>query len=708
MVLCGLVAVGASSMAGPAEGQERGDTLRRDTIPADTIPADSAAIPTFVLEGLQVSVARPSATGGGTSAVSISLDTVGIRPAPTLESLLRDMPLIQIRRNSRGEAQPALRGGEDRQISVLMDGVPLTMGWDARTDLSIIPLTAARTVRIVRGLSSVLMGPNVLGGAVEVDIASGPDFLPAPPLFTGSLGVDHTGATRAQAAAGARVEGSSGSWDVRGGLGFRNTDGFVLPGGVLDDPGLQPRFLTADEDTRLNSDSRRIDGFLSARYQRDSGAWMSLVGTGVQLERGVAPEAHVDEPRLWRYPDQRRLVAALAAGTGFRDTALGRGDLEMSLGLDLGRTDIDAFASEDYQEVVETERGEDRTLTLRTIGDLAISDRTDARAALTLGQVVHDEIIDGGPATTYEQRLWSLGGEWERRFDSFLGVTGLSGTRLTLGATVDGSDTPRSGDKPPLERLWDWGARAGVSTLAGANVLLHGSLSRRTRFPALRELYSGALGRFEPNPTLRPEKMTAAEIGFTVNRAGSSPEVGGADLQVVAFVQRLSDGIVRTSVVDTLGNRKFQRVNQDQVRSVGLEVMASGALGPLSLSGDLTLQRVRGRNPDGSEVELEYEPAVSGKLTAQLPLFAEFVGVAGATYVGEQLCENPEIGGLDSFDSAPRFDLGLLRRFTLGGARAFRSLDASLRVDNVGDAGVFDQCGLPQPGRTFSLEFSVS
>ena len=149
-------------------------------------------------------------------------------------------------------------------------------------------------------------------------------------------------------------------------------------------------------------------------------------------------------------------------------------------------------------------------------------------------------------------------------------------------------------------------------------------------------------------------------------------------------------------------------MNQDQVRSRGVEVLAAGALGPLSLSGDITWQRVRGLEPDGSEVRLEYEPSVAGKLTAQLPLFAEVVGVAGVNYVGEQLCQNPEAGGLEPFSSSPRFDLGILRRFILGGGRAIRALDASVRMDNVGDAGVFDQCGLPQPGRTFSLEFSVS
>ena len=34
-----------------------------------------------------------------------------------MDQVLRAMPLIQIRQNSRGEMQPALRGSEDRQIA---------------------------------------------------------------------------------------------------------------------------------------------------------------------------------------------------------------------------------------------------------------------------------------------------------------------------------------------------------------------------------------------------------------------------------------------------------------------------------------------------------------------------------------------------------------------------------------------------------------
>lgn len=666
--------------------------------PSDTVTTDSVA--RYDLQGITIDVPRPTTTVGGSSTVDIELDSVPLRPAPTLEEALRAMPLITIRTNSRGEAQPALRGAEDRQVAVLVDGVPLTLGWDARTDLSVIPLTAARRIRLVRGLSTILHGPNVLGGAVEIDIARGSEGYERPQPLTVELGMDQTGGTSLAGTGGTLVETDDGTWELRAGAGFQDQNGTPLPDD-LGAPDLERRFLTEDGEIRLNSDVQRIDAFASARYRSDAGPWLSAVGSGFQSERGVPPEAHVQEPRLWRYPYQSRTIMALSGGTGFHETALGMADLEAAVGLDLGRTEIDAFASEAFDQVVDTERGEDRTLTLRLMGDAGVRERTDLRAALTFADVDHDEVIGGGPEVSYSQRLWSLGAEVEQRFDGFLDIPGLGTTRVTLGAAADGADTPESGDKPALDRLWDWGARLGLSSLStGESVSYHASISRRTRFPALRELYSGALGRFDPNPDLGPEVLIAGEAGATFEgRSGS--------VQVVGFHQRLQDGIVRETVETPEGSR-FRRVNQEAVHGTGVELLANARFRGTLLSGDLTLQDVTGWNPEGSAVDLEYEPAFMAKLGVQREALWDVVASADLSVVGSQLCQNPEIGGLESFDTSPRIDLGLRRILRLPGLGDSATGELSLSVSNVGDAAIFDQCGLPQPGRMLSVRVRLS
>ena len=146
---------------------------------------DTTTVETVRIRGVVVEVPRPATTTGGTSAVQITLDSIAIAAAPTAEELLRRMPMLQIRANSRGEAQPDLRGAEDRQIAILLDGIPITVGWDHRTDVSIIPITSVRQFTMLRGLSSMLHGPNVLGGALEFDVVRGSSFQAPPPPVTG-------------------------------------------------------------------------------------------------------------------------------------------------------------------------------------------------------------------------------------------------------------------------------------------------------------------------------------------------------------------------------------------------------------------------------------------------------------------------------------------------------------------------------------------
>ena len=657
--------------------------------PPDTIPPDSVRL----LSGITVSVARPALTSGGSSAVVIELDSLGIVPASSMDQLLRAMPLIQIRTNSRGETQPALRGAGSRQIAILMDGVPLTLGWDHRTDMSIIPLTAARKVTLVRGLSSVLYGPNTVGGVVEVDVARAEGRVTSVDPVAFGFALDETGGTNVSVTGGHLVDDRDSQWVFRGGVGFEDRRGFPIATDAADEPGIRTRYLSADA-IRLNSDSRRADGFFMARYRADEGGWLSLSASGYDVERGVPPEAHQDSPRLWRYPEQRRVIAAITGGTGQRDTRAGSGDLEASFGVDIGSTLIEQFASEAYQTVDETEASDDRVLTARLLGDHSLGAHAQLRASATYADIWHDEVLTVGGANSYRQRLWSLGVETEWK----LGASDL--TSLTFGAALEGADTPESGNKPPIAQIADYGLRVGVTSLVADGVLVHGGVSRRSRFPSLRELYSGALGRFEANPDLRPETLLGSELGFT-----ATGSVG--EMQLVGFRHRLHDGIVRTTIVGGDGISRFRRVNQDEVRSLGLELLLVGDFGATTLTGDVTVQDVRGRDAGGNEVLLEYQPAIVGRLGIDFPLPASFRGGGGLRFVGEQRCENPEIGGLQRLASSRTVDLSLRRIFNLGRDGPLRHVDASASLRNATDAVVFDQCGLPQPGRLFQIQFRI-
>lgn len=674
--LAGSLCTAFAALATPLAGSAAQDT--------------TSAIP---LPGVRVVVPRPSATTGGASAITVSLDSAGVVAAPTAEELLRRIPVLQLRTNSRGEVQPNLRGAEDRQIAVLVDGIPLTLGWDHRTDLSIVPLTAVRRMTLLRELSSVLHGPNVLGGAIELDVVRGPAGLLAAPALVGAISVDQEGGVSAGATSGAKLERDFSFWLLRAGAGFRKRPGVALPRAALSDRNLSAGLLADSDGRRLNSDRQQVDGFVAARYQGIGGAWVSSLVSAFEADRGVPPEAHVDDPRLWRYPSQSRLFATVSGGTGERDTSLGEAEVEANLGFDYSSMRISEYETPAYRSVSGGETGTTTTLTGRFGGEHVFGNgMVELGLAATFARVGQREAPHEGPHLDYLQHLWSVGGELRVG-----GGPSGSSMQWTAGVALDGARTPKSGDKPRLGALSAWAFRTGFTrTSAGGRVLYHASVSRRDRFPSLRELYSGALGRFVPNPFLRPERLVAGEAGATVS-------LGSGEFQLTAFNHRFAGGIGRSTLPTPMGT-KFVRVNHEDVRSIGIELVIAGRAGAFSYGGDLTLQRVRvwdSSTADGHH-RAEYEPAVSGMVN---------VGVVGPwrmalnsifRFRGPQYCQSVQTAGLEALSSSATVDVEARRVFTTGAGRV---LDGTIALANAGDSMVLDQCGLPQPGRTVRIQF---
>lgn len=660
--------------AAPLAAQQR-DTLRTDTM-------------VFRIEEMVVQARRPVTTVGGASAIEVTVDSLALPPAPTVEEVLRELPSVHVRTNSRGEAEISVRGSESRQVAVLVDGVPITLGWDARTDVSVLPAAAPQEINLVRGLSSILHGPNVLGGVVEMSVARGFSF-PSRATAQVSAGLDGVGGYGTTASASVPVETSGGKWLFRGGAGFRDSPGAPLASHVVEP-------VPGDDGLRLNTDTRSVDGFVAARYARDAGGWFTFSASTFKAERGIAAELDAEEPRLWRYPNIDRTIAVVSAGSGDRETPFGRGDVEVSVGLDRGSTEINSFSTRAYDVVDGTEIGDARTTTVRVLADHTLGPRGDLRAAFTWADI-HQDVTEDGDASEYQQRLTSVGAEtvW-RLYESQGGA--LRALRLSFGGALDQGKTPLTGGRPSLGPIDDWGARVGMTALVGdGNTLFHAGMSRRGRFPSLRESYSEALNRFEPNPDLRPERLVALEAGVTT-------KVGHGELQLVGFRHQLSGAIRRI----TLPDRKRMRVNSDELNSSGVEVLFSQAMGPFRYGGDLTLQAVELVDPaNASSTEPENLPERSGSAFVSFPLVAGLSATTEARYTGRQFCQHPDTGADVELDGGAWINADVGRSWNVSPSRggAFSRVEARVGVDNLADTALYDQCGLPRPGRL--LRFQV-
>ncbi len=648
-------------------------------------PADTASVE---VEGVTIFGTRPLTTRGGSSAIRAVLDSLPIPAAGSLEQVLRSLPALHVRTNSRGEAELSVRGSESRQVAVLLDGVPLTLSWDGRTDVSVIPVGALQQVTLVRGLSTLLSGPNVLGGAIEFESGAA-GGRPDPSSFQVRSGADQVGAFGASATITAPRATPGGVLTLRAGIGHRDAPGVPLARGVVEP--------IPSDDLRINTDLTETDGFASARFDRGDGGWVSLAGSAFRAERGIAAELGVDGPRFWRYPYVARSLTVLSGGSGVRRAPWGGvSSLRASFGLDVGRTEIDAFDSRTYENLVSEEDGDQRTLSMRILGTQTFGRRADLRLGVTSGDLTYDEHLQPGSTSRYRHRLWSVAGESMVRLP-FAAGGGLDEIDLSLGGAFDRSTNPLAGGKTALGPRNEWGGRAGVSALlADGAVTMHASTSRRARFPSLRELYSGALGKFDPNPDLVPEKLVATEAGVTLRGPSGT-------LQLVGYRQRLSDAVVRIKV-----GSLYRRVNQEGIRSTGVELLGSRTIGWLTLGGNLVAQSVELLDPSAALEHPENLPEVSGGLHVEMSLPHRLALGAGTRYIGEQFAIDPNSGDLATLPARARVDADLGHTWSFGpGPGGVSTLHARIAAENLTDEAIYDAFGLPEPGRTIRLELRL-
>ncbi|MGQ0639221.1 MAG: TonB-dependent receptor plug domain-containing protein [Gemmatimonadaceae bacterium] len=663
-----------------ALSQARADSARRDTTATK-------------LKAISVTATRAAGLVGGASAVIVTPTELRSSPAPLLEQALREAPFVHVRQNSRGEMELSVRGSDSRQAAVMLDGVPMTLGWDHRADPSLIPVTGSQSLVIVRGLGSLLNGPNTLGGTIEVAHTDAVVETSGGNWWLGG-GIDENAAV-VSTLGGARrfADVAGGSLSLQGGVGYRKRDGFTLPNGAADS--------SSDDGLRTNSDLRHKDGFALVRWSNAMRRSVGLTLSAFDAERGVPPEEHIAAPRLWRYPYSRRAVAALSLSSGAFTTPFGLGTFDVGLGYNAGKLKIESFSDRTYTSITGEELGYERTWTQRARLSHSLG-RATLKAALTLADVRYEETLAPDPAVNYRQQLWSTGAEIEAPLGDRTTISG--------GVVYDRSSTPETGGRASQEPLDNIGWRAGLSRDFSDMWRAHASVSQRARFPALRELYSGALNRFMPNPDLKPETLLGFETGLIMNAASATTS---STVQLIGFRHNLEDAVVRITLPPP--DRRFRRINRDRLESSGVELLAGFVFGTdraraVTLHGDALLQNItiRDQTVAGEPTRhAENNPETRGTIELGVPLPLALRAIGNARYTGTQFCLNADTGNEMRLASQVESDVAVERNFAMLGRGGFSALRVLVSLDNVGDAVVFDQCGLPQPGRTLRLMFSL-
>jgi iron complex outermembrane receptor protein len=453
-------------------------------------------------------------------------------------------------------------------------------------------------------------------------------------------------------------------------------DGEAVPGGAA------LPFSQAADAVRTNTDAERVG--LLARYAATLRSGVALAATvlHVQAEKGVAPESHLDPAaesvRYWRYPDW---VNTMLVGNGAARVGAARVDGTLWAAR-FGQT-IAQYADATYTALDSEQTDRDETAGARVLVTLPTPVGDLVGSGFGLVSTHRQQVTAGGvaePEETFRQAEASAGLEWHRDVSSRF--------RTVVGVGADAfAPTETAGREPTSTFLAAAFVARGTVDLAPGRTLRAG-VSRKTRFPSMRELYGESLGRFAVNPDLRPEAAWLAEVGVRSEAATFSGEA-------VLFA-RHTEGTIEQERLDD-GRRR--RINLGGSRALGIEVSAAARLAPaLRADGSVTLMRLRGYRGDERGLRLTEKPEALGRLALTVAPPRGLTGAAEVIVTGRAV--SPGADGLVDLPASAQVNLRAGYRLPLRGG-AF--VEAFARVENVADATTLPQAGLPAPGRTGRL-----
>jgi iron complex outermembrane receptor protein len=402
---------------------------------------------------------------------------------------------------SRNEDTVYLRGFDLRQTPLYVDGIPVYVPYDGYVDLARFLTSDVGEVRVSRGLTSNLYGPNTLGGALNVVSRRPAGRLEG--LGSGSLGSGD------QSAVDVQLGTRRGSWYATAGGSYGRRDTYPLS----DDFQTTTTQPDADRENAYSRD-RKFNGGVG--YVTSGGSEYALRFVSQHGEKGSPPYAGADSrvrPRYWQWPylDKDSVY-------GIGNTRLGaRSWLGVRAYYDNFKNALYSFDDATYTTQARPSsfrsRYDDYTLGTTIEVGQEVDTRLTWRAVGHFKQDVHREANDPEPQRRFEDRLFSGGVE---------GTASLA-TRLSLvaGVSVDSLHTIQAQDfQNGVISDFPLGDSTGVNPQASLvygfadGDRVHLGVSRKTRLPSIKDRYSYRLGLSQPNPDLKAEHATSVEAGY--------------------------------------------------------------------------------------------------------------------------------------------------------------------------------------------------
>lgn len=472
---------------------------------------------TFTLGTVEIIGSRPAADTSVTTD-SVDAEVLAARHRDDLSEALDLVPGVTIENTGqRRERTISLRGFTSRQVPLFIDGIPVYVPYDGNVDLARFGVDYVSQIVVSKGLGSLLYGPNALGGAVNVVSRK-----PTQPLeASGRVTVeadDHFNASERRI--DASIGGNSGTWYAGVTGSYSSSPGYRLPGDFVP-VAAQPageRLNAADRDSLFTAKFgyQSGDDEYALSYYRQDGEKHDPPYAGSYLRTNARPDGV--QVRYWNWPYWDKESIYFVA----RDAITSQGTLRWRVFNDSFRNGLDSYDDATYSTHVRPYAFLGSIYNDFTYGgsvdfEWNWSAQHTTRIATHFRNDVHREyqVSPASPLMHLEIPTYDFAIEHEWQVLPALSLTPGYSYMVQPARTVQVYNSNTRGYSPvTTDRSTASNGQLVATYQLSQGESVYAGVSRKTRFPTIKERFSGGLGSVVPNPGLEPETALHYEIGF--------------------------------------------------------------------------------------------------------------------------------------------------------------------------------------------------
>ena len=462
------------------------------------------------------------------SPVADSIDNSGIesRHATNAVEALQYLPGIALDfKPSRNQSGILIRGFDTRQVGLYWDGIPIYVPYDGYADIGRFLTSNVAEIQVAKGYSSPLLGPNGLGGAVNI-VTRQPEK-----KFEGDA-VMGTGSGE-MLESGIHIGSRMNRFLFQGGMDWLQTDYYPLSGDV--DIQAIPDQPSYDRTNSYQGDADydgRI-GFLPNERDRYIFSFM-----GQKAEYGTPPYSGIDpdnnSPKYWRWDYWDRESYYFNSTKSLWE----KSEIRFRIFYDRYPNKLDVFSDNTYSTLESYSTYNDHSAGLSSEFSTRLLNRHTVSASFFFKDDTHKEadaeFADGEetliPSRTHRDQQVSVGIQdsinLSSRIRAILGfsaenIDGVKAQNLLSSRgeySIIAFDCAGEAGADSFEAClneWAFNPLASISFSPLKSGTFFFTFAKKSHFPTMKDRYSYKNNKAIPNPELKPEHSRNWSIGYS-------------------------------------------------------------------------------------------------------------------------------------------------------------------------------------------------